>query len=222
MIDAAADGAMSATSTANLAIGLYALFIALAFGLRSLVQLRRTGSSGFRGISGRPGSAEWFGGVLFVAALALGLAGCLLQRVGVVAPIALLDRGEARILGVALYALGTAATLVAQGAMGASWRIGVDATERTALVTSGPFRLVRNPIFSAMLIASAGLALLVPNVVSLGAIALLLSAVEIQVRIVEEPYLLQAHGADYIAYAGRVGRFLPLLGRLRGDRARPA
>ncbi|WP_449060734.1 hypothetical protein [Planomonospora algeriensis] len=33
---------------------------------------------------------------------------------------------------------GTAATLAAQLAMGASWRIGVDSGERTALVTGDP------------------------------------------------------------------------------------
>jgi ABC-type nickel/cobalt efflux system permease component RcnA len=34
--------------------------------------------------------------------------------------------------------------------MGASWRIGVDEGERTTPVTTGPFGLVRNPIFAAM------------------------------------------------------------------------
>ncbi|NUQ75102.1 MAG: isoprenylcysteine carboxylmethyltransferase family protein [Polyangiaceae bacterium] len=208
---------MNTLSTPDLALGLYALFLALAFGLRSLVQLRRTGSTGFRGISGRPGSVEWLGGVLFAVALALGVAGCVLQRAHVVAPLALFDRVEVRLTGFALFALGTVATLGAQVAMGASWRIGVDASERTALVTSGPFRIVRNPIFSAMLAGAAGLSLLVPNAVSLGAVVLLLCAVEIQVRLVEEPYLIQTHGADYLAYAAKTGRFLPFVGRLRGN-----
>jgi protein-S-isoprenylcysteine O-methyltransferase Ste14 len=37
---------------------------------------------------------------------------------------------------------------------GASWRIGVDPDERTTLVTSGPFAIARNPIFTAMAAAS--------------------------------------------------------------------
>lgn len=45
--------------------------------------------------------------------------------------------------------VGIAATLYAQIAMGNSWRIGVDPTERTTLVTNGPFALVRNPTFAA-------------------------------------------------------------------------
>ncbi len=43
---------------AALTLGLFTLYLTLAFGLRTLMQLRRTGSTGFRGISGRTGSAE--------------------------------------------------------------------------------------------------------------------------------------------------------------------
>jgi hypothetical protein len=42
------------------ALGLFAAFAALGFGWRSWEQRRRTGSTGFRGISGRPGTVEWF------------------------------------------------------------------------------------------------------------------------------------------------------------------
>jgi hypothetical protein len=52
------------------ALALFAVFAALGFGWRSWEQRRRIGSTGFRGISGRLGSAEWFAGVGFVAALA--------------------------------------------------------------------------------------------------------------------------------------------------------
>ena len=98
--------------------------------------------------------------------------------------------------------------------MGESWRIGVDEQERTELVTSGPFAVVRNPIFAAMLPASLGLALLVPNASRSSGSAALVLALEIQVRLVEEPYLLRVHGDAYRDYAARVGRFVPGLGRL--------
>src|SRR4029077_2765008 len=52
-----------------LALVLFAIFAALGFGWRSWEQRRRTGSTGFRGVSGRPGSAEWFAGVGFVVAV---------------------------------------------------------------------------------------------------------------------------------------------------------
>ncbi|GFG50968.1 hypothetical protein MAGR_24090 [Mycolicibacterium agri] len=42
------------------ALALFATFAVLGFGWRSWLQYRRTGSTGFRGISGRVGSVEWF------------------------------------------------------------------------------------------------------------------------------------------------------------------
>lgn len=194
----------------------YGAYLALAFGLRTWLQLRRTGSSGFVGVSGRPGSAEWLGGVLFGVALVLGLAAPVLALMGVVEPLEALDTGFVHAAAGALFALGLAGTLAAQAAMGASWRIGVDERARTDLVADGPFTVVRNPIFAAMLPASAGLALMVPSPVALAGLAVLAIALELQVRVVEEPYLLRTHGAEYSAYAARVGRFVPGVGRLRG------
>ena len=197
-----------------LALGLYVLYMALAFGLRTWLQLRRTGESGFKGISGRPFSLEWTAGVLFVVAIAVGVAAPVLDVLDVIEPLDALDSAGVRATGVAIFLVGLVATLYAQIAMGPSWRIGVDEGERTELVTSGPFAVVRNPIFSGMLPASIGLALLVPNVVALAGVAALLIALEIQVRLVEEPYLLRVHGEHYRGYASRVGRFVPGLGRL--------
>ncbi len=198
---------------ADIAILGFWLFVALAFGLRSVVHYRRTGRTGFVGLSGAPGSMEWVGGALFAVALVTGGAAPVLQRAGVVEPLAVLDGRVTHVAGITLYALGLAGTLWAQFAMGDSWRIGVDAGARTALVAAGPFRWVRNPIFTAMLVATLGLVLLVPNVVALGALAILVAALEIQVRLVEEPYLVGVHSAHYRAYAARTGRFVPGLGR---------
>lgn len=80
---------------------------------------------------------------------------------------------------------------------------------------SGSFAVIRNPIFTFVIAAQAGAALLVPSVIALLGVAMLVAAVEIQVRLVEEPHLRRAHGAAYAAYARRVGRFLPRVGRLR-------
>jgi protein-S-isoprenylcysteine O-methyltransferase Ste14 len=135
----------------------------------------------------------------------------------VIEPLGALDSAGVRATGVAIFIVGLVGTLYAQIAMGESWRIGVDERERTALVTSGPFAVVRNPIFAAMLPTSLGLALLVPNVAALAGLGALWLALQIQVRLVEEPYLLRAHGDSYRQYAARVGRFVPGLGRLEHD-----
>ena len=200
---------------AGIALALLAGYVALAFGARTALQLRRTGSTGFKGVSGRPGSAEWAGGVLFVFALGLGVAAPVLDLAGAIDPVGFLDGRLGHALGFVLYALGLAGTLVAQGSMGRSWRIGVDRSEKTDLVTTGPFAVVRNPIFSAMIPTFLGLALMVPNVCALAGVLALVAAVELQVRYVEELHLRRTHGERYAAYASKVGRFAPGVGTLR-------
>lgn len=194
-----------------LALVLLVLFYAVAFGLRTWQHQHATGSTGFRGISGRPGSVEWLGGVLFAAGIALSLAAAVGEAAGWVTPL-----WEPELVGVLLGTVitigGIAATYLAQVSMGKSWRIGVREDERTELVAQGPFAVVRNPIFSCMLVTAAGLVVLMPNWLSVASFAALLVAVELQVRFVEEPYLLRTHGQRYRDYASRVGRFVPGLG----------
>ena len=54
--------------------------------------------------------------------------------------------------------------------------------------------------------------LMTPNALALAAWLALIAAVEIQVRLVEEPYLARTHGAAYADSARRTGRFVPGLG----------
>ena len=188
----------------QLAITLVSVFFSGAFLVRSVWHRLRTGGWGFNGLSGGPRDPGWWGGVTFVLAI-------------VSTPVALwLPAGESPspLAGAVMAGLGAAFTFFAQSGMGRSWRIGVEATERTALVTTGVFALVRNPIFTGMLTFALGLVVLWPNVASVGAAASLLIAVELQVRFVEEPYLRSVHGQAWTAWAARVGRFVPVVGRV--------
>ncbi|OBB42171.1 isoprenylcysteine carboxylmethyltransferase family protein [Mycobacterium sp. 852002-51961_SCH5331710] len=195
------------------AIVLFVVFAALGFGWRSWQQKRRTGSTGFRGISGRPLSIEWFAAVGFVVSMGAAVFAPILQLAGVVAPLAPLDRPWVNVAGVAIAVIGIAATLYAQVDMGESWRIGVDASETTTLVRRGVFGLVRNPIFTAMMVFGLGIALITPNLVAVIGFVLLVTTIGAQVRVVEEPYLLTVHGDAYRDYLATVGRFVPGVGR---------
>ncbi|MEV0945207.1 isoprenylcysteine carboxylmethyltransferase family protein [Rhodococcus sp. NPDC049939] len=196
------------------ALTLYFVFAALGFGWRSWLQWRRTGSTGFRGISGPPGSLEWMAGAGFIVAIVVGIVAPLLQLIGAVSPLEFLHTWWIQALGVALALLGIAATLYSQAGMGESWRIGVDASESTTLVRHGAFSIVRNPFFTSMLVFASGIALMVPNILAIVGFVLLLTAIELQVKVVEEPYLLRVHGDDYLEYSGAVGRFIPGVGNL--------
>jgi len=194
------------------ALALFGVFAALGFGWRSWEQRRRTGSTGFRGVSGRLGSAEWFAGSGFVAAPAVAVLASILQLLDVAAPVAVLHSPWIQIGGIVVAIVGIFATVYAQLDMGDSWRIGVDPGETTTLVRTGVFGWVRNPIFTAMITFGFGIALVTPSLVALAGFLLLVATIELQVRIVEEPHLLTVHGDDYRSYLTNVGRFMPGVG----------
>jgi protein-S-isoprenylcysteine O-methyltransferase Ste14 len=201
--------------SAGVALALLAVFGVFGFAWRAWLQRRRTGSTGFRGINGRIGSAEWAAGLGFLTALALAVIGPLLQLLRLIAPLAALHVGWIQAAGIALALLGIVLTVWAQRDMGDSWRVGVDASETTALVHTGVFGQVRNPIYSAMLAFDLGIAVLAPNSVTIAGLILAVVALELQVRRVEEPYLLGKHSAAYRGYTASVGRFIPGVGTIR-------
>jgi protein-S-isoprenylcysteine O-methyltransferase Ste14 len=191
---------------------LVGVWVVLVSFLRGAIQYRRTGSSPVR-LRDRPGSPQWWARLVSTVGVMLAIAAPLAEIAGL-QPLPLLDQPLLRWSGVVLVFLGMAITLGSQAAMGRSWRADVDPDATTELVTSGPFRYVRNPVFSGSAVTVVGLAFVVPNVVSLLMLVAFLAGLEIQVRLVEEPYLMRVHGDAYRTYAARTGRFVPGVGRL--------
>jgi protein-S-isoprenylcysteine O-methyltransferase Ste14 len=206
---------MKATTAADIALVLFAFFGVLGFGWRSWLQHRRTGSTGLRGVGGRIGSLEWIAGVGFVIALIVAVSAPMLQRTNVIEPFGMLNVVWIQVTGIVVAAAGIAGTVYAQLEMGDAWRIGVDQQETTMLVRTGVFGRVRNPIYTAMFTFGIGIALVTPNLVAFAGFVLLVAAIELQVRRVEEPYLLRKHGDAYRDYTARVGRFIPGVGLTR-------
>ena len=203
---------MSPVVSAAVALALLAAFGLLGFGWRAWLQHRRTGSTGFRGISGRVGSLEWIAGVGFVVALIVTLVGPALQFLKIVAPLSFRHAEWTHITGFAAAAVGIALTVWAQLEMGDSWRVGVDVNETTELVQNRVFGYVRNPIYTAILVVEFGISFLATNFVTIAGLVLAIAALELQVRRVEEPYLLAKHGPAYSRYTASVGRFIAGVG----------
>jgi protein-S-isoprenylcysteine O-methyltransferase Ste14 len=199
---------------ATLALWMLIAFGVLTFVVRVAIQLRRTGSTGLIGLRPGAGALDWLSGILFVAGMAMAAASVVLVLRDDLEPIDALDVAGIHAAGIALAAGGGLAVFGAQLGMGESWRIGVSDDERTDLITGGWFSLVRNPIYSAMVVGWTGFALMVPTWLGFSALGAIALGLELQVRAVEEPYLLRAHGDAYRAYAARVGRFVPGIGRL--------
>ena len=199
---------------ASLAAVMLIGFGALTFFGRIAVQLRRTGDTGVIGLRSDAGPADWLSGILFIGGMAMAVISVVLVLQGSLETIDAIDTAVLNVLGIVLATAGGLAVFGAQLGMGASWRIGVSDDQATDLVTGGWFSLVRNPIYTAMLVGWTGFALIVPTWLGIAAVAVIAVGLELQVRAVEEPYLVRAHGEEYRDYASRVGRFVPGIGRL--------
>jgi protein-S-isoprenylcysteine O-methyltransferase Ste14 len=153
-------------------------------------------------------------GLVFLA-LVLGLA-ALIARFALSGPASIgVWRGPGWLApaGLLIGALGVLVIAIAQRQMGDSFRIGID-DAKTALVSRGLFRRVRNPIYSGLLALLLGVTLAIPCAASVLLGAAAAAAIAVHTRL-EERHLLALHGDAYRAYAAGIGRFLPGIGRLR-------
>jgi protein-S-isoprenylcysteine O-methyltransferase Ste14 len=187
---------------------------ATVFALRNALHVRKTGRSAIfvRGSSG-PGLRARVPAAAQMLALALVPVAIAGEWLGV--PHLWPDTNSTRVAAGVVYLVGLIGTYACQGAMHRSWRIGIDPLERTALVTGGPFRFVRNPIYVFVVVSATSLALAIPSVLALAVPLLAAIGLALQVRWIEEPHLVASHGDEYLRWAARTGRFLPGIGKLR-------
>lgn len=112
--------------------------------------------------------------------------------------------------GTALVVLGYAGTHWCYASMGDTWRMGIDHVEKTKLVTNGPYRVIRHPIYSFQSVMLVGVAILLPAPLALIIVLIHLACVWVKTAD-EEAHLLKEHGQDYVEYRDRTGRLLPKL-----------
>lgn len=110
--------------------------------------------------------------------------------------------------GIALTVAGYAATIWCYVIMGNAWRIGINRQEKNQLVTAGPYRWIRHPIYAFQTMMLLGAVLLLPTICSVAIIFLHLSFVLIKAKD-EEAYLLTVHGEAYREFMAKTGRLLP-------------
>jgi len=128
------------------------------------------------------------------------------------APVAPLDRISLKIAGSLLMWPAYAASLWAWNVMGKSWRLGIDRTEKTGLITTGPFAICRHPIYSLQAVALLGSCLVLPTPLLLAATIAQWTCIHFKSR-AEERHMAGLHGDAYQGYCDRVGRLWPWPGR---------
>ncbi len=139
---------------------------------------------------------------LYAGALA---AGALLDRP---IPLPMLPPGAGFVPGVTLIGL---ALVLAAWCVGLFRRAGTNVPTNkpvTAIVTGGPYRFSRNPIYVALTALSAGVALWANSWWMLGLLLPTFVIMNIGVVDREERYLTAKFGDDYLAYKARVRRWL--------------
>ncbi|MGB9343814.1 isoprenylcysteine carboxylmethyltransferase family protein [Trichococcus sp.] len=89
-----------------------------------------------------------------------------------------------------------------------NWSVNLKIQEEHTLVTSGPYRVMRHPIYTAMIIWSTGLALYTANMFFVGFTALVILWTPLRIS-KEETMLIGYFGDEYKKYMEYTGRYLP-------------
>ena len=121
------------------------------------------------------------------------------------------DSATAAVIGVTLTAAGVAFAIWARWHLGANWSAIVSIREEHELIRSGPYRRVRHPIYTGMLLAMRGTALVLGEVRGLLAFAITLAAFYTKAR-KEEAWLTHEFGEKFEAHTKQTGMFLPKTG----------
>jgi protein-S-isoprenylcysteine O-methyltransferase Ste14 len=111
-------------------------------------------------------------------------------------------------LGALLTGAGLAFTVWARRVLGRNWSAVVTLKSDHQLITSGPYRYARHPIYTGLLLAVLGSAMARGDVRALIALALATAAFWRKLRI-EEAWLRERFGRDYDDYAQRVAALIP-------------
>lgn len=122
---------------------------------------------------------------------------------------ALPQRQLCRLLALLLFAAGIALRWSAIVTLGRFFTVDVQIARDHELVERGPFRLIRHPSYTGVLLAFSGFALSLANWASILVILLPISAAFVRRMNVEEQALTGALGEPYLSYVRRTKRLLP-------------
>jgi protein-S-isoprenylcysteine O-methyltransferase Ste14 len=115
------------------------------------------------------------------------------------------------VLAIILFALGSLLSWTSTRALGRQWRIDAGLSADHELIMSGPYRLVRHPIYTSMFCVLLATGLVVtPPVLLLFAIVVFLIGTEIRVRI-EDRLLASQFGDRFQEYRRRVPAYIPFI-----------
>jgi protein-S-isoprenylcysteine O-methyltransferase Ste14 len=112
--------------------------------------------------------------------------------------------------GLALTAIGIALALLARIWIGRNWSGTVTIKEKHELIQGGPYAFVRHPIYSGLLLAFLGTAMIEREVRAFAGLLLVAAGWWMKLR-TEESFMLQQFGPVYADYRKRVKALIPFV-----------
>jgi protein-S-isoprenylcysteine O-methyltransferase Ste14 len=113
-------------------------------------------------------------------------------------------------IGVLLTAAGVAVAIWARWHLGANWSGVVTLKEGHELIRGGPYRTIRHPIYTGILLALLGTSVAVGEVRALIAVAIAWLSFYVKARR-EESFLAEEFGASFAEHRQQTGMFFPHL-----------
>lgn len=113
-----------------------------------------------------------------------------------------------RIIGVVIIALGVMTFIISVAQMKDNWRAGVQREEKTNLVTNGIYSISRNPAFLGFDLMYIGILSTFFNWYLCFATIFAIVLFHLQIVNVEEDFLIEAFGEEYLEYKKKVFRYL--------------
>ena len=140
--------------------------------------------------------------LLYLVTFAVGLG------LSILAPAPILPRGRGIVFGVLLIVIAVSLSVWGVREMRRAGTSESTSTPATALVTTGPFRFSRNPLYTSLTLCYVGIALAARSLWSLLLLPVVLVIMHWGVIFREECYLERRFGEDYVRYKARVRRWL--------------
>jgi len=113
---------------------------------------------------------------------------------------------QIRIIGLLFILIGFILGISALIAMKNSWRVGIKYDQKTDLITTGIYKISRNPYFLSYNILILGYILIFPSIILI-VFYLILVVVFHKMILEEEKYLETIHKTEYLEYKNKVNRY---------------
>ncbi len=182
---------------------IYLILFVVYFVLKSVIFYKKFSVNPFAFFQGSfKEKLQWFGSFFILLVFCLLISLFYMNIFGPVFENIILD-----IFGYIILLKGFILFIVSHAQMGKSWRMGNDKKTKTKLVTSGLFKMSRNPVYLSMITQAFGITILLLNVTTIIIFILVLINFNLVIKS-EEKFLEKKFGKEYINYKKRVRRFI--------------